>query len=60
MCDYRTQHLQKLNVLAGFCKQGITRPFFINRNLNAAIFGFTENEVILVIENMFNENTQNI
>ncbi|XP_026823780.1 uncharacterized protein LOC113561483 [Ooceraea biroi] len=61
MRDLRTQYPQKLNVWAGFCERGIVRPFFINGNLNAAIYQeLLQNEVIPALENMFDGNIENI
>jgi len=47
MSDLHTQYLQKLNVWAGIYERDIIGSFFIDGNLNAAIwiylFGFTAN-----------------
>ncbi|EFN87163.1 hypothetical protein EAI_14395, partial [Harpegnathos saltator] len=52
---------QKLNVWAGFCERDIIRPFFINGNLNAAIYQeLLQNELIPALENMFDGNIENI
>lgn len=60
-CDLRKQYPQRLNVWAGFCERGIVGPFFINGNLNAAIYQeLLQNEVISALENMFDGNIENI